>query len=546
VFGNLKIPKQFIEEIGDKTIKPGEKFKTYANRRSKDEAKQNKIVDKASQLIDIHDDGTPFGELAMNSARAMMDGANQTLKNIAQFKQNAASVQNAINETAEEHGIDADALAKGKIKPDKEAMKQQAKWGKAIKKAQTGEYKKIAKKAGFIDYNPIGTTSDEMFKDMGSYRSQWMPKVQSAFSDPTNAEQIIKNIENYTGQDAADVVNLIKKQPTLEKKIEVAKRLATDEKPGPYHSLVKNIITTTKKPDDTPKTTEEKKTETKIEQTGETPKEGPRDVPALPTKEKKKPDWLSGLNTLLPYLQRPYEEPMDMSQLYPEMMALSMNTLEPVKAQGLQAMLETPYDISLQDQLNEITASERAAQKMAGGDPSAMANIAAQSQAAKSKVLADQFRMNQAMKSDVYGRNRATLNQLQRENQAIFADQEAKQQMAKAKTKATALEAMQSMSDKIAKNKLENRTLAAYSNMFPNYRFTGDMRALPTGLTLFETPKVGSGVPDLATNPYVSGKRKSSKKEEDDDTDETTTGKKGKLVKKKHFNGSIVRALKNI
>jgi hypothetical protein len=535
VFGNLKIPKQFIGEIGDDSIKYGEKFKTYANRISKDEAKQNKLIEKAMELIDINDDGTIFGNIALESARATVEGAKQKLWQIAQYKQNAAAVQNAINETAEENMIDADALAKGKIKPDKEAMAEQAKLGKAIKKAQTGDYKKIAKKAGFIDYNPIGTTSDEMFKDLGSYRSQWIPKVQSAFSDPTNAEQIVKSIENYTGQDAADVVNLIKKQPTLEKKIEVAKRLATDEKPGPYHSLVKNIITT-KKPDDTPKTTEEKKTETTTPTTGPTT----TIVPALPTKEKKKPDWLAGLNTLLPYLQRPYEEPMDMAQLYPEMMALSMNTLEPVKAQGVQPLLETPYDISFQDQLNEITAAERAAQKMSMGDPSALANVAAQSQAAKSKVLAEQFRANQAMKAGVYGRNRETLNQAQLQNLQIFADQEQKQQLAKAKTKATALEAMGSMADKIAKQKLENKTLAAYSNMFPNYRFMpGDMRALPSGLTLFPTPVVGSTASTDKTE------KTSKKKKTEEDSDETTA-RKGKLIKKNNFNGSIVKALKNI
>lgn len=545
VFGNLKIPRQFIKEIGDDSIKYGEKFKTYANRRSKDEAKQNKLIEKAMELIDINDDGTIFGNIALESARATVEGAKQKLWKIAQYKQNAAAVQNAINETAEENMLDADALAKGKIKPDKEAMAEQAKWGKAIKKAQTGEYKKIAKKSGFIDYNPIGTTSDEMFKDLGSYRSQWMPKVQSAFSDPANAEQIIKSIENYTGQDAADVVNLIKRQPTLEKKIEVAKRMATDEKPGPYHSLVKNIITTTKKPDDTPKTTEEKKTETPTPTTTPTTTLATTTptttiVPALPTKEKKKPDWLQGLSTLLPYLQKPYQEPMDMSQLYPEMMALSMNTLEPVKAQGLTALLKTPYDVSFQDQLNEITAAERAAQKMSMGDPSALANIAAQSQAAKQKVLGEQFRMNQGLRAGVYGENRDTLNQLQRENLAIYADQEQKQQMAKAKTKATALEAMGSMSDKMAKNKLENKTLAAYSNMFPNYRFMpGDMRALPSGLTLFPTPVVGSTASTDATE------KTSKKKKTDEDSDETTA-RKGKIVKKNNFNGSIVKALKNI
>jgi hypothetical protein len=203
-----------------------------------------------------------------------------------------------------------------------------------------------------------------------------------------------------------------------------------------------------------------------------------------------------------------------------------MNTLEPVKAQGVQPLLETPYDISLQDQLNEITASERAAQRMSGGDPSALANIAAQSQAAKQRVLGEQFRANQAMKAGVYGRNRQALNQAQLQNLQIYADQEQKQQMAKANTKATALAAMESMSDKIAKNKLENRTLAAMQNFFPNYRISPNMQITPSGLTFIPVPTVGPGVTAS--------------------TETTKTAKKGKLLKKSNFNGSIVKSLKNI
>ena len=60
------------------------------------------------------------------------------LKQIAEFKMNAAAVQNAINDTAAEHMLDADALAKGKVKQDKEAMKQ-AKWGAKMETAQTGK-----------------------------------------------------------------------------------------------------------------------------------------------------------------------------------------------------------------------------------------------------------------------------------------------------------------------------------------------------------------------------------------------------------------------
>ena len=44
------------------------------------------------------------------------------LKDAALRKSNAAAVQSAINDTAEEYGLDADHLAKGKIKIDKNAL----------------------------------------------------------------------------------------------------------------------------------------------------------------------------------------------------------------------------------------------------------------------------------------------------------------------------------------------------------------------------------------------------------------------------------------
>jgi hypothetical protein len=51
---------------------------------------------------------------------------------------------------------------------------------------------------------------------------------------------------------------------------------------------------------------------------------------------------------------------------------------EPVWAQTVQPDLSAPYEISLQDQKNQIVAQGRAAQKMAGNNPAAQAIIAAQ------------------------------------------------------------------------------------------------------------------------------------------------------------------------
>ena len=517
VFGNLKIPNQFLGEIGDNNAK-GKKFKHYAADLSKKEANQNKIIDKASELIDIHDDGTVFGNIALSSAKASLFGANQKLKNIAKFKTNAATVQNAINETAEEHGIDADALAKGKIKIDKEAMKEQAKWGKAIRKAQGGEKIKSVYSLETVPkgqhksgkyYGKITDTEFEQLKKNNPWYD-WSKFNPNKKGDIKDFQKAFNQVATVFGTKTKLTEDDLLGEQTASAKIEYDK--------------------------DVPATTipEVKKTE----QTTTTPATT-NPVQALPTTEKKKKfDWLQGLNTLLPYLQRPYES--EMPNLYPEMMALSMNTLEPVKDKGIQPLLETPYDISLQDQINEITAGERAAQRMAMGDPSALGNVAAQSSALKNKVLAEQFRMNQAERAGVYGRNRATLMDTQLKNLGIFADQEQKQRLAERNTKNTAFEAMQSMADKIDRRKSEDRMIRLYGNMYPNYRLTDDQRMVPTGLTLFPGATVASS-PTGATPPYVGDKRTST-------TDNTTaaSAKKGKLVKKNSLNSTVVRALKNI
>jgi hypothetical protein len=110
VYGNLKIPNQYLDVIGDDKAK-GKKFKNYIKDLSKVEARQNKIIDKSLTMIDNGDDTTAFGQLAFSTAKAMNQGANMKLKEIAEKKQNAASLQSAINDTAAEHGVVADDLA---------------------------------------------------------------------------------------------------------------------------------------------------------------------------------------------------------------------------------------------------------------------------------------------------------------------------------------------------------------------------------------------------------------------------------------------------
>jgi hypothetical protein len=219
------------------------------------------------------------------------------------------------------------------------------------------------------------------------------------------------------------------------------------------------------------------------------------------------------------------------------MAALAMNQLEPVQAQLYRPELGIPYDISLQDQLNANQADFNALQRQSGYAPEAAASLAAQKYAANSKILGEQFRMNQGMKAGVYGKNRDILNDAKMKNLGILDQQFVRQETAKSRTRDVAQAALNSMADKIAKNKLENRTLGVYENMY-NYRFDKNGRARNwNGLAQYDTSvggatARGAGLPNLGEDwEWDTTPRPKKKKKDDDD---------------KTRNGSIVKAIKNL
>ena len=137
VYGNMVIPNYGAAEIGDEKAK-GKKFKNYVADLSKIEAKQNKIAEKSATLANDTDVTNPFDKLTLNTAQANMLGTTMKLKNIADKKMNAAAVQNAILDTAKEHGLVSDELAKGKIKVDKD-NNMYAKFGAKLETAEDGK-----------------------------------------------------------------------------------------------------------------------------------------------------------------------------------------------------------------------------------------------------------------------------------------------------------------------------------------------------------------------------------------------------------------------
>jgi hypothetical protein len=260
-------------------------------------------------------------------------------------------------------------------------------------------------------------------------------------------------------------------------------------------------------------TTDQKNPVVKKEDTEETPAKFP---------------WMSILNQALPYVRPTDTESLDPSQLYGEMYAMATNQLEPVKAQLFQPQLSVPYDISLQDILNENEASFRSQQRMFGYNPALQGQLGSQKYLANQRVLGEQFRMNQAMKNQIYKENRDILNQAKLQNLAILDQQYVRQEEAKSKTKATTQAALNSVAAKYAQNQLENRTLQTYENLY-NYRYDPNFRAVNMNpLVDFEEMIANASPAQLA------------------EYKKTLDAKSKKSSTESVKNGSIVKALKNI
>jgi len=508
VFGNLKIPHQLLE---DKDAK-GKNFKNYVSKISKQEEKLNASIEKNSNLLSSLDDSSPFGKLKFNSYKANVYGGNEKLKIAADKKMDAAALQSAMNDTIEEYGLKTSD--KGTIS---------ARQG--IKIAQGGE--------------ELPALDDSNY----NYLIKLYKEAEKAQTGPA----VLKFQKEYHRLAPEYAKSVIGKYPVTaygkEKGITAAERESNED--SIFGKRTKQYIAALqkrapkRKPEETiptPRTMPPLKTPDILTK-------GPMELKA-PKGEEEKEDNVPFLKNIfdqvLPYLRPSDAEPLDPNQLYGEMNALANNQLEPVRAQSFQPELGVPYDISLQDMMNENEAAYRSQQRMAGYNPAAQSILNSQKYQANQKVLGEQFRMNQAMKDRVYGENRNILNQAKLQNLDIYDKQYGRQEQAKSNTKATTQAALDSISAKYAQNKLENRTLQVYENQY-NYRYDNKFRAMnmnaPDPFNLSGLTPVTDGEGNVVQ--YIRNTVKKDKYGRPEGSSTTTTSKKKN-------NGGIVKALKSI
>jgi hypothetical protein len=586
VFGNMQVDKRVASQFNDPDLMKvadiyhGKKFKNIGIDLAKQEAKQNKIIDKNSKLIDSLKVETSLDKARLAGLQAMLQGADTKLRDIANTKITLANYQNAINDAKDElsdvigENLSAEDLAKGYTKLDKDPVTKDAKWGgNIVKKAQDGTTTpKIKSFKSEREANAAGyykgedgqyrrkikkfSTKDEETKSADALG--YVPAGQKQSSSgtwgkvtPAMLEEAKKANSWYTGwkdfdpKKKTDVLNF---QRAFNARAKALGSSAKIDEDGAFGEQ-----TVTARIDESRKT-EPAQTEEELTAVVEEPTSTPA------PEEKPKYPWMPLVNQALRFFTPTDQSELDAQQIYPEMYAMASNQVEPVPAQSYQPELIVPYDISLQAQRNSVMSAIRNRERQLGYNPAAQANMAPAEYNAINEINEKEFIANQGLKNQVYTGNVNTMNEAKKINLGIFADQWAKQSQARSNTKATTQAALNSIADKYAKNKLENRKLSIYENMY-NYRFGKSGRAQNwNGLQFFDTT-IGGGNSDK-TGGLASGKEftydaagnivgvRSSDKDTVTDADLEAVGgiknKNGGSTKKNYKNSSVVRAFKNL
>jgi hypothetical protein len=602
VFGAIDINEDIANLMKDPEAK-GKKMKHYVADIAKNDAKQLKIIDKATDIINNANNNSAAGHLELITANLMKKGAEDYQKMNAKKIQEAGIVQNAILDTASELGVKSDELAKGKLIKEKDP-RMMAKNGKELKMAQRGR--------GLSPIDDAGRTmvanmkpGDEMFYGDRTYVTErgqlpLFARMLGAKPKPlTFNEPLTTSLTFGTPYSQASPFMAPSSTAQVESMPVVSAPVSSTNTKGKTTNVGnKSGKTTTSKGLSKASTAYVPPTAVNLTDnrgpnynwmTDSTPFPRPTGISAMPESvaplnvtntseafasspeektfagkalqflgkgvDKYGPTLLSNLSPFL----RPSNanEALPADQLYPEYFAMATNQLEPVQAQTFQPMLDTPMDISLNDQLAAIDAQSRALLRQVGNNPSVLANIAAQTLQAKNQVLGEQTRINTANKMQTYDKNRALLNDAQLRNLQILDQQYVRQAQAKSNTREQTFNALSSIAAKTAQQRAANRKLAVMENMY-GFRFTPSGRAINVNAPAqFNTSSFatnsGKGLASGLEYTYDSqgniiGTRKAptSGKASMGELDDAFNKNGGKTSKKKARNSSIVKALKNL
>ena len=469
IYGNIKFDKTGAEQLGDPDAE-GQKIKNYMNDLSKFENKQSKRREKGLKLIDETD------LLKMGTVQAIDLGTTMNFKTAAQRKIDGAAIQEAYNKTAKEYGYaDAgkfiDDVRKGSVK-QLEPIDDSETAQSGIKAPLFGRMLGVQDRPAY--YNEV-LQNQLMNAGMPSKDPEVTPFTKAnmlakGFKDSTNKPVITAASSAKTKASSAKPKASSKTKTTASVSADVTAALNAMTAKGKGLAQIRRDAIGTYGQVPGAMSLPNSASVVPLNSTDLT------DSTGATAKNDKWKNILGAVSSVVPYLRPSNAQLLDPSQLSGEMLALASNQLEGVQAQSFQPMLDQPYDISLQDQINMIDSQTNAAIRALGNDPSAQSQIMANAIEAKNRVLGEEFRMNQANKAGIYSKNRDLINQSKLTNLQIFDKQYERQSQAKSNTKAQAIGALNSINSKIAQNKLENKQLGVYENLY-GYRFGSNGQA---------------------------------------------------------------------
>jgi|TARA_B110000908_G_scaffold172694_1_gene242066 hypothetical protein len=589
VYGDMYIPDNLVPLIEDDRAK-GKKFKSYvSNILNPQEAKINRRQEKVADL-GLESDYTTIGQLERNTADLVLQGSDMKLKSIAEKKNMLAELQNTMNETFDQYGMDANKfIKKGEMVKDPMRIEnsEMAKYGKRVPKAQTGitsddfDKKQIPKtkmteeeleENGYVqegDSNIYVKTDGENVEAVEASGDSlgYTPEGQSANESGTYGNTTQKDVDAVKANNTwfKGDIDLSKDPVTFEGKFVNPDVLRFQQE---FNERVKGTDTKPVKVDG--KFGEETKTAMYTE-----PVEGKEAVQEKVILEQ--PETTTKSTTFtpqsgfpIPNFQRPIEDvPLGVNQTLAERYALATNQYIPVPAQGLQSDLSVPYDISLQAQKNDLISMSRTLDKNPAleNNPAALALVKGQLSSQLNQINETEFIANQKMKSDVYSKNRDIINQTRLANLGIFDRQAERSVQAVANTRTQNIDALGSIADKELQNQRDNAMRKVYANMYPTFRFNNNYQTevQQTGQSPFSVPGTNQGINPFGLMSNISGNNnlgqymnygnnlinlftnKNKKKDEVEELEEIPAqGRYGKKVTKNNKNSNILREIRNL
>lgn len=459
IYGNMYIP-------GTKT-----KFKKAAGAIADKEKRYDFLKTKGSDLVNNSNPANKYDQLAFNSGRVMMQGGQMGQQDLASKKERLASLQKNMLDMAAQHGFDPFEMSKGKMK--------KAKGGASIPFFKNGGSDPDSNDPTRADrnMNPGNIKYGEFAKKYGAKKDK---DGFAIFKDRATGERAMKELLTSNTYKNLPASEAIKKWtgkhpyrydlgPLTEKKIS---EMNPDEL-----SIVMGTMT---KGEGTRYGLTPRPTPGRVPTTTPTPSTPftPYTIPDYPLSNP-----VPGTNPANPvppydFLDVPDEkalpsnvEPLGLNNVMGEIYAAATNRPEPVSQQRYEPQLFNPYQVSFQDRINSNQSAFNAQMRAVGaGNPAALGTLGAQKYQADQQVYGDEFRTNQGIANDITNKNIALVNDANLKNLGLANTQMVRQSQARSKTKELNQMIVNSLSDKYAKNELENKRLAAYENLY-DYRF---------------------------------------------------------------------------